>query len=238
MVLGICIPKIGVQVLDPQPGGETMNRMREGRRNRGFLHVGTSIALVTVMLVLGATSADASSGVVIREPRYGFSFTLPVGWKQVPLNGSDVTALLNSAAHDDPTLANALKGEVTSAASKGMKVFAIGPFAGSMVPNVNVIVESSAGAPTGRAFDQTAIAEAEIALTQVGASHIKTSIVKNRLGTSAQATYELDLKATGIEFGEQFYVQHRSHVVIVTVTSSSLASSQSNAGLVADSWRW
>jgi hypothetical protein len=238
MLLGICRPKIAVQVPDTRPGGETMNWMADGRRNRRPLQVGTSIALVAVMLVLGAASAGASSGVVIGEPRYGFSFTLPVGWTQVPLNGSDVTALLNSAAHDDPTLANALKGEVTSAASKGMKVFAIGPFAGSTVPNVNVIVESSAGAPTGRAFDQAAIAEAEIALTQVGASHIKTFIVKNRLGTSAEATYELDLKATGIEFGEQFYVQHKSNLVVVTVTSSSLASSQSNARLVVDSWRW
>jgi hypothetical protein len=215
-----------------------MNWMRDGRRNRGPLPVRTSTALVAVMLVLVAASADASSGVVIREPRYGFSFTLPVGWEQVPLNGSDVAALLNSAAHNDPTLAHALNGEVTSAASKGIKVFAIGTFAGSMVPNVNVVVESSAGAPTGRAFDQAAIVEAEIALTQVGASHIKTSIVKNRLGTSAQATYELDLKATGIEYGEQFYVQHKSNLVVVTVTSSSFASSQSNARLVVDSWRW
>ena len=59
---------------------------------------------------------------------------------------------LNSASHDDPTLANALSSEVTSGAAKGMKVFAVGPRAGSTVPNVNVIVTSSAGAPTGRAF--------------------------------------------------------------------------------------
>ena len=215
-----------------------MNWMRDGRRNRRPLQVGTSTALVAVMLVLVAASASASSGVVIKEPRYGFSFTLPVGWKQVPLNGSDVTALLNSAADDDPTLASALNGEVISAASKGIKVFAIGTFVGSTVPNVNVVVESSAGAPTGRAFDQAAIAEAKIEFTQVGASHIKTSIVKNGLGTSAQATYELDLKSTGIEFGEQFYVQHKSNLVVVTVTSSSFASNQSNARLVVDSWRW
>jgi len=149
-----------------------------------------------------------------------------------------VTALLNSAAHDDPTLANALDSQVTSAASKGMKVFAIGPFAGTTIPNVNVIVSSDAGAPTGRGFAQAAIAEAKIALTQVGASHIKASIVKNPLGTSAQVTYELDLKTAGVEFGEQFYVQHTANVVVVTVTTSRSTSTKSNAHLVANTWRW
>ena len=152
------------------------------------------MALVAVLLVLGDASAGASSGVVIKEPQYGFSLTLPVNWKQVPLNGNDVTALLNAETHDDPALTNALNSEVTSAAAEGMKVFAIGPVAGSTVPNLNVIVTSSAGVPTGSAFAPVAVAEAKIELTQVGASHLKTSIVEDRLGTSARATYELILK--------------------------------------------
>ena len=188
--------------------------------------------------LVGDTSAGASSGVVIKEPQYGFSFTLPSNWQQLPLNGSDVTALLNAATHDDPTLANALDSEVISAASKGIKVLAIGPVVGSTVPNANVIVLSSAGAPTGSAFAQEAVAEAKIELAQVGASQIKTSIVKNRLGTSAQATYELNLKTTAPEFGEQFYVQHKSYVEIVTVSTSNLTSTQSNGQLIIDSWRW
>ena len=46
---------------------------------------------------MGETSAGASSGPVIKQPQYGFSFTLPADWKQVPLDGSDVTALLNAS---------------------------------------------------------------------------------------------------------------------------------------------
>ena len=193
---------------------------------------------MVALLVLGETGAGASSGVVIREPQYGFSFDLPANWKQVPLNGSDVTALLNAAAHNEPALANALNGEVTSAASKGMKVFAVGPLVGSTVPNVNVIISSSAGAPTGRAFAQAAVAQAKIALTQVGANHIKASIAENRLGRSAQVTYELNLKTAGLEFGEQFYTQHKGNVVVVTVTSSQSPSTQSNAHLILNTWRW
>ena len=210
--------------------------MRDDRRKHRTVLVGAS-GLLAALLVLGEMSASASPGVVIREPQYGFSFNLPANWKQVPLDGSDVTALLNTATHDDPTLSNALDSEITSAASKGIKVFAIGPVAGSTVPNVNVVVTSSAGAPTGRAFAQGAIAEAKIEFTQVGASHLKTSIIKNRLGNSAQATYELNIEST-VEYGHQFYVQHGAHVFIVTITTSNPASSQSNAQLIEDSWRW
>lgn len=212
--------------------------MGDDLRNHRPIQIGASAALVAVLLLMGDTSAGASSGVVIKEPQYGFSLTLPSNWKQVPLDGSDVTALLNAETHDDPTLANALDSEVTSAASKGMKVFAVGPVVGTTVPNANVIVTSSAGAPTGNAFASAAVAEAKIELTQVGASHLKTSVVKNRLGISAQATYQLNLKNTGPEFGEQFYVQHKSYVEIVTVTTSNLASTESNARLIVDSWRW
>jgi hypothetical protein len=210
--------------------------MRGDRRAYRTTLAGAS-ALVAALLVLGETSAGASSGPVVKQPQYGFSFTLPANWKQVPLDGTDVTALLNTATHDDPALANALDSQVTSAASKGMKVFAIGPLAGSTVPNVNVIVTSSAGAPTGRAFAQTAIAEAKIEFTQVGASHLTTSIIKNRLGTSAEVAYELTVEST-VEFGEQLYVRHGANVEIVTVTTSSPASTRSNARRIVGSWRW
>lgn len=212
--------------------------MRGDGWNRWPLQIGASAALVAVLLVLGDASAGASSGVAVKEPQYGFSLTLPVDWKQVPLNGNDVTALLNAETHDDPALTNALNSEIASEAAAGMKVFAIGPVAGSTVPNLNVIVTSSAGVPTGSAFAQVAVAEAKIELTQVGASHLKTSIVENRLGTSARATYELNLKNTAPEFGVQFYVQHKSYMEIVTVTTSNPASSQSAARLIVHSWRW
>ena len=211
--------------------------MRDARRNRWRLEVGASVALVAVLLALGNMSAGASSGVVIKEPQYGFSLTLPADWKQVPLNGSDVTALLNAATHDNPALANALNGEISSGAAAGMKVFAIGPLSGASVPNVNVVITSSSGGPTGSAFAPAAVAEAKIGLTQVGASHIKTSIANNHLGRSAQATYELNLKS-GPEFGDQFYVQHRSYVEIMTVSTSSPATSQSDARVIVDGWRW
>jgi hypothetical protein len=212
-------------------------RMRVHRRNRGVLQLGSSAALMAMLILMGGVSAGAS-GVVIKEPQYGFSFSLPAGWKQVPLNGGDVTALLKAATHDDPSLSNALSSEVASAASKGIKIFAVGPVSGSVASNVNVIVSSAAGAPTGRAFAQAAEAQAKIELTQVGATNLKTSIVNNALGTAGQVTYQLHLKNAGPEFGEQVYVQHKSSVEIVTVTTASKASSQATAQVIGNSWRW
>jgi len=211
--------------------------MSVDRRNHGPLPLGAAAALLAFLLVVGASSAASATGAVVQEPQYGFSFALPAGWQEVPLNGSDVTALLNIATHNDPSLTKALGSEVSSAPSKGMKVFAIGPATDSTAPNVNVIVTSSAGTPTGRNFAPAALAEAKIEFTQIGASHIKSSIVNNRLGRTAQVTYELAL--SGIhEFGDQFYALHDSHVDIVTVTTGSFANSQTDARIVVNSWRW
>ena len=211
--------------------------MSVDRRTRRALSMGASAALLAFLLVVGASSAAFSAGTVVKEPQYGFSFALPAGWQEVPLDGSDVTALLNIATHNDPSLTKALGSEVSSAPSKGMKVFAIGPAAGSSAPNVNVIVVSSAGTPTGRSFAPAAIAEAKIEFAQLGVRHIKSSIVNNHLGRAAQVTYELTLNGIH-EFGDQFYALHTSHVDIVTVTTGSVASSEADARIVVNSWRW
>jgi hypothetical protein len=201
--------------------------------------VGVSVVLATILLFIGDASAGASSGVVVREPQYGFSFTLPSDWKQVPLDGSDVTALLNAATHGDPALKNALTSQIATATSTGMKVIAIGPDQGSSVPSVNVIVTNAAsGLPTGRAFASAVIAEAKIQLTEADASHLKTSIVNDRLGTAAQDSYELNSKSLGVVFGTQLTVRHGSKIEIVTVSTSDPTSSRSDARLIADSWRW
>ena len=50
--------------------------MRGDRRAHRTTLVGAS-ALVAALFVLGETSASASSGPVVKESQYGFSFTLP-----------------------------------------------------------------------------------------------------------------------------------------------------------------
>ena len=211
--------------------------MSVDRRNHGALSLGASAAFLAFVLVVGASSAAFSAGSVVKEPQYGFSFALPAGWQEVPLDGSDVTALLNIATHNDPSLTKALGNEVSSAPSKGMKVFAIGPASDSSAPNVNVIVVLLRELQPGGIFAPAAIAEAKIEFAQLGASHIKSSIVNNRLGRSAQVTYELNLNGIH-EFGDQFYALHTSHVDIVTLTTGSFTNSEVDARIVVNSWRW
>ncbi len=212
-----------------------MQRVRPHRRS---LMCTVPIALLVVTLLSEAAPAYASTKSVIADPDHAFSFTLPANWKQVPLNSGDVTSLLNAATHDDPALTNALNGEVRSAAAKGLRVFALGPVNGSSVPNVNVIVTSSAGAPPGSGFASALAAEAKIELTEADATHIKTTTVHDRLGSTAQATYELDLPHVATQYGEQLYALHQSHIEIVTVTTSNVVSTKSIAHAVATTWRW
>ena len=213
-------------------------KMGAERMNPWAVRSGLGATLTALIVVLATAPVGAAAqGPVVKETQYGFSFRLPTGWRQVPLDGSDVTALLNIATHNDPSLTNALQGEVTSATSKGIKAFGVGPVEGGVAQNVNVIVTSAAGAPTGREFPPAAIAEAKIGFSQIGATHMRTSIVNDRLGNAAQITYQLNLEGLK-EYGEQVYALHKSNIDIVTVTTASAAASQSETRLLVNSWKW
>jgi hypothetical protein len=189
--------------------------------------------------VLFATSGSAygASGPSVKEPKYGFSLKLPARWTTIPLNGSDISSLLKSATHDDPALSNALNSQVEAATKQGIKVFAVGPLIGSFVPNVSIAAESSSGAPSGSAFPPAAAVQAKISLGQAGATQIKTSVIHNHMGAVAQVLYHLPLK-TGTVYGLQLYVEHGSHIAIVTVTTPSSPAGLSVSRTVAANWKW
>jgi hypothetical protein len=186
--------------------------------------------------LLMATSAGAA-GPKVKEPKYGFTFNLPNNWKTVPLNGSDIKSMLNTATHNDPALTKALTAQVKSAVAQGVKVFAIGPESDGSVPNVSIIDGSAAGSPQGSAFPPAAIAQAKISLTQIGAKNIQSAVVKNHMGDTAEVVYELPLKSGSVE-GAQLYAQHGSRIVVMTVTTTSLANSTDAARTIVKSWTW
>jgi hypothetical protein len=173
----------------------------------------------------------------VKEPKYGFTLTLPNHWKVVPLNGSDVKSLLNSATHDNPSLTGALTQQVEAAVAQGVKVFAIGPESNGSVPNVNIISTSAASAPKGSAFPPAAVVQAKLSLTNVGATGIRSAVVKNQMGDTAEVVYELPLKSGTVE-GAQVYVQHQSRVIVMTVTTTSSAQSQATARSFVKGWKW
>jgi hypothetical protein len=210
------------------------------RRSKRVLGVGglSALAMAGPMVIPGATvQAGAATGPTVRVPQFGFSLTLPPSWTEIPLNGSDITSLLNSATHDDPTLANALSAEVKSATTHNIKVFAVGPVVGTSVPNVSIAVGSSAGAPSGKAFPPAAVVQAKISLSQAGARQIKTAVIHTGLGSTARVAYALPLKAATV-YGVQYYAEHGSRVAILTVTSTLAATSLAAARTMAGNWHW
>ena len=75
------------------------------------------LAVLGVAAPLLVSTGAGAAGPQVKEPKYGFTFALPTNWRTVPLNGSDIESLLNSATHNDPSLSNAL-----SAQGKGIAV--------------------------------------------------------------------------------------------------------------------
>jgi hypothetical protein len=193
--------------------------------------------------VAGASWAAASvrpvdNGGHARVTASGFSLLLPSGWNSVPLNGSDVTQLLNAATANDPSLTSALSAEVKQAASHHIKVFALGPARGSSVTDLNVVVEPAAGLPSGKAFATAAVPEAKQALAQIGASHLVATVARTPLGTAALVTYQLPLKSVGSVVGLQVYVLRASHLYIIAFSGPTLGGDRTVARSVERSWHW
>jgi hypothetical protein len=209
--------------------------MRHGWSQRSFL----AVALVgTAVLLLSATPASAA-GQRINEPKYGFSFSLPPKFVPVPLNGSDISGLLATATKNDPALENALSSQVKAAAQQGIKFFALGPVTGTVNPNINIYVASSAGAPTGSAFISAADAQAKMGLTQAGMKSVNSGVVKFPIGKTLVVTYSIPVSGgASPAYGVQTYLQHKGYFEVVTFTSGSLASSESSAKMVMNSWHW
>jgi hypothetical protein len=175
----------------------------------------------------------------VTEKQYGFSFSLPSRWQQIPLDSRDIGTILKAATKDDPGLANVLDSQVEQAAKQGIKVFAVGPLTGAAFPNLNVAVESSSGSPTGSAFLTAAAAEVKIVLTESGAQHLSVHTVRFAVGEVLEATYQLRLKTSKQPLeGLQLYIEHGAYVYVVTASSLSAKEDQSVITEVTNSWRW
>lgn len=201
------------------------------------------MALVVASGVSGTPWAAAGARPLDNESRArvaasGFSFLLPSGWNSVPLNGSDVTQLINAATANDPSLTSALSAEVKQAASHHIKVFALGPASGSSVTDLNVVVEPATGLPSGRAFAAAAVPQAKQALAQIGASHLVATVARTPLGIAALVTYQLPLKSVGSVVGLQVYVLRAGHLYIITFSGATLGADRTVAHSVERSWHW
>jgi hypothetical protein len=195
---------------------------------------------VAGVLVAAFPSAAATTGPRVAETVYGFSFSLPVTWHQVPLNGGDINSILNQATKQVPSLKSVLDTQVQQAVAKGIKVYAIGPISAATFPSLNIAIESSSGIPTGRAFLSVADTEAKLGLSETGAKDLKTFDVRLPLGSALEDSYVLPLSSSSTSSisGIQLYIEHQTHVYVVTVSAPTLSAARPVIGLVERSWHW
>jgi hypothetical protein len=218
---------------------QDQSRYNEVARVRRALSRGALASLLAVaMLGIGVLPAGAS-GPTMKDSKFGFSFSMPNGWRQIPLTKSDISGLGDLLAKDDPSMKILIENQIKNAGQEGIKDLAFGPISTLFASNINVVVEPAAGPSSGSAYFDAEGLEAKLGLSSVGMSHIHTSTVTLPIGKELQATYTLPRKdgpkgASGL----QLYVRRKSHLFIVTITSSTSSRDRSTALVVEKSWRW
>lgn len=207
-------------------------------KQRGRAGTLAVICIITGSLVI-STSSWGAPGLVVKNPKDGFTFSLPSPWKQVPLSGNDIAYFLKEASKGNANLEKTMTTQVEEAIKAGIRTFAVGPIAGNFLSNISVIVESSKGGPSGNAFYIAAQAQLQVALVADGFTDLKLKIVHLPLGKALQATYDLTNKSLRVTTAElQLYILHKSHVFIVTISTHSHSLDKTLLKRVGDSWRW
>jgi hypothetical protein len=201
---------------------------------------GYLVTLVAILaLLVGAASPASAASSSVTSTKYGYSFGLQSGWQQIPLTGGDISGILTTVTKADPALKTALGNEVKQDAKQGVQSFAVGPIVNGFASNINVIVESVSGLPSGSSYFNEMKLGAKTDLAKIGMLHVASSIIETPIGKEIQATYTLPAKlAPPGTVGLQIYLRHKSLFYIVTITASTQSSNLITAGVVENSWKW
>jgi hypothetical protein len=192
-------------------------------------------------LALGLAGPQASA-TTVEELQYGFSFSLPAAWAEVPLSGALVDKFIRVAAKDDPRLEKALGNEVEQATKQHLKVLAVGPPTGGFFPNLNIGVEGSPSLSVGSLATLLPLLQAQVKelLSSIGARELKVFTTKLRFGTAVEANYGFPLAAQPghLAQGIQLYVVHGPRLYVLTFTAETQPQDVAVARVVEASWRW
>jgi len=191
------------------------------------------VATATIVGASVASSASAASGQRVTDAKDGFSIVLPPGWAQVSLSGGDVGALIGNSGLK---LNSSLLSEVQSAASKGIKLFAVSSAVenGGFTPNMNVVVVHATESPS------LLSAEAKIGLTQAGARGVTTRRIKLTTGPAVLVTYSIPPTGANAAavYGTQVYVTHHGMTYILSFTDATRSGSKRSESMMMSTWRY
>ncbi|MHB1770155.1 MAG: hypothetical protein ACYCST_00140 [Acidimicrobiales bacterium] len=195
------------------------------------------VVLVAVTaLFVGAPMAGATT---TAATQYGFSFSLPKRWTQIPLTRSDVGVLLKEASKLNPTFANILDAQVEQAAKQGLKVFAVGPAARGFLPSLSVAVKARAGVLSDPASFRLAELQLKIVLRVAGLQDPHIAEVHLPVGTAIQVTYALPLHGMPHPaHGRQLYFAHAARLYVLTCTAATSSQAEAVARYMEVHWRW
>ncbi|HTT89263.1 MAG TPA: hypothetical protein VMF65_06875 [Acidimicrobiales bacterium] len=200
-----------------------------------------SLPIFAVALGVTAAMGVPAVAATVSLVQYGFSFSLPPKWTQIPLDSSDISSLISAATRGDPALENVLDQQVVQASKKGLKVFAVGPISGGFFPSLNVAVASAASMPSGPNQYSLMASEVKIILTEAGATEMKVATAHTHLGEVVQASYKLEVKSashTVPVYEMQSYVVHGPRLYVVTFAATTAAGTATEARVVEGSWHW
>jgi hypothetical protein len=199
------------------------------------------LPIFAVALGLPAVMSAPAVAATVSVAQFGFSFSLPPKWTQIPMDSSDISALISAATKGDPSLENVLDQQVLQASKKGLKVFAVGPISGGFFPSLNVAVASAASMPAGPNEYSLMASEVKIILTEAGATQMKVATAHSPLGEVVQASYKLQVKSASHTipvYEMQSYVVHGPRLYVVTFAATTAAGTATEAHVVEGSWHW
>jgi hypothetical protein len=190
--------------------------------------IALACATIVTCVSAGPSSASTPSQRIVLA-KYGFSLSLPAGWQRTQLTKAGVTKLVQRLDKLDPKQANLLSSASAQATIRRLQFYAIGPPDEGLIPNMNVIVQSPAGLPSGTSFVSQIKPVMAQALAKDGYAHVTFSTVHLPLGAALQAQYTAPTTSVLLT---QLYISHKGHLYIATFTPSSVAAQIENT------WRW
>lgn len=152
----------------------------------------------------------------------GYRLSLPPNWTDLPLDGATIDSLsVNQILKANPTLANALNGQLRTVLENGGKLFAF-ETSGAGEVNINLIATPSGGATLAQIS-----AALPVEITDLGARDLRTDKVKLAAGEAFRLVYTLPLKVPGgptvnIE-QSQYIVAHGRQIFILTASTPNRA---------------
>jgi hypothetical protein len=194
-----------------------------------------AFALSSSLLVAGAAQGTAASAASaggttkVVVTKYGFAVTLPAGWQRVTLTKAGIAKMAQRIDKVDPTLGSQVSSQSAQATIRRTSLYAIGTPEGGILPNMNVLVQSAAGLPSGSAFFSSGQSAIKSAMQQEGFSHVTTTVVHIPFGSVIEASYSVPNVSVAVT---QLYALHKGQLYTITFSPASVGTQFENT------WHW